>query len=471
VPYPTNTTLLDAGNRTEDPLSNGAKWTGGGPSVAALECAAATGIFSNGAASFTSSWWNNATFTETEFYVDLTTAPADGNQWAALYARENGATGTNAYLVACDKVGAANDLLKIQDYKAGVWTDRATNSTREVVAGDALGIEVTGVGSTITVRLHLRQGGSWTQILTWGDTAGNRIVIAGNCAVEMEAVVGRVKNVSGGEAGPTTTYPSAIPDFQRTAFPFIIGDRHSIGVSRSGARTRIGEPPGPSPISGFERFLFPRLHATFEAAEVFETPTPGGALAGGIQPVARVDVAVGGVVAGGLTPAPGASVSAGGAIAAGTGPVTKVTVSTGGALVGGVAPSPAASVASGGVLAGGLGPTAAVTVSIGGVIVGGVAPAESGVAVEETPTPGGAIAGGLGPVAAVSVATGGALLGGTGPATRVTVSAGGALVGGTGPTARVIVSTGGVIVGGVAPAEPGAPPAVTPYRTLMGVGI
>lgn len=60
-----------------------------------------------------------------------------------------------------------------------------------------------------------------------------------------------------------TTYPTITNDFQRTRFPFLIGDSRMQGVPRAGARRRTGGLPGPSPIGGFERYIFPRLHPVF----------------------------------------------------------------------------------------------------------------------------------------------------------------------------------------------------------------
>ena len=240
----------------------------------------------------------------------------------------------------------------------------------------------------------------------------------------------------------------------------------------------------------------------FEPGAVSETPTPGGAIAGGTAPApstavgsggaaaagtspapaasvpiggadvagtgpaARVDVAPGGAIAGGTapgetsgfseTPTPGgaiaggtapaasSSVPAGGALAGGTAPAVSVSTTTGGAIASGTAPGPSTSITAGGALAGGTGPTARVTFAPGGAIAGGTPPQDSS-AVSETPTPGGAIAGGTGPTASAAVVIGGAAAGGSGPTVQVSVSAGGAIAGGVAPS-EVGVSVPGEVV-------------------------
>jgi ferritin-like metal-binding protein YciE len=95
-----------------------------------------------------------------------------------------------------------------------------------------------------------------------------------------------------------TTSPSAIPDFQRKAFPFLIGDGRMQGVSRSAARWRVGGRSGPSPIGGWERFIFPRLHPDYGVGGV--TYDKLGALIAGM--VAAGDDVFEATEAGSLTP-------------------------------------------------------------------------------------------------------------------------------------------------------------------------
>ena len=249
------------------------------------------------------------------------------------------------------------------------------------------------------------------------------------------------------------------------------------------------------------------------AGAVTETPTPGGATAGGNAPTARVGVASGGALVQGLTPAARVPTPTGGAVVQGVGPAATVTAvptpggvvaggvqptargpaGPGGVVAGGQTPAPRVPVAPGGVAAeGGPGPIARVTFTAGGAVLGGFAPSASGAPVTETPTPGGLLTGGIGPTARVGVSTGGAVVSGPGPSARTVVlpggataqgvppiavvitTLGGALTGGFGLTARVPVSPGGVIVGGNDPSEVGgafaAPPVTTRTRSSPSSG-
>jgi hypothetical protein len=60
--------------------------------------------------------------------------------------------------------------------------------------------------------------------------------------------------------GSATTYPSALLDFTRNAFPFLIGDGRIEGRGRPSSPRESG---GPGPLGGFERYIFPRLHPEF----------------------------------------------------------------------------------------------------------------------------------------------------------------------------------------------------------------
>ncbi len=90
-----------------------------------------------------------------------------------------------------------------------------------------------------------------------------------------------------------------------------------------------------------------------------ETPTPGGATAGGNAPTVNVATAQGGGTAGGNAPSPAqVPVAQGGATAAGNAPTATTSVAQGGGTAQGNGPSPAqVPVAPGGATAGGVAPT------------------------------------------------------------------------------------------------------------------
>lgn len=242
-----------------------------------------------------------------------------------------------------------------------------------------------------------------------------------------------------------------------------------------------------------------------------ETPTPGGAAAGGTAPGPKASLSPGGAAGQGVAPGAAAPVSAGSALGQGTGPLARVDVGTrgpavaggtapsepggpvsetpvpGGAAAGGVAPAPRAAAAAGGAAAAGSSPSSRVavpaggalgqgaapairvTTPVGGGVGGGVPPAPArvalspggalgrgisptdGTSVSETPTPGGAAAGGRAPAPAVSVVAQGAAASGTSPAARVPTVPGGAAGGGIAPAVAFLVLPGGALAQGRAP--------------------
>jgi hypothetical protein len=151
-----------------------------------------------------------------------------------------------------------------------------------------------------------------------------------------------------GSGGEAVTYPSAVPDFQREAFPFLIGDSRMEGVSRAGARWRVGGRPGPAPIGGFERFIFPRLHPSYEVVTDINVPVSAATALGVTpNPLVQVEVPSTSTVALGTSPLPVIDIvkPAGAAIAFGITPAPTVvagpvTTAPAAALALGVAPSP-----------------------------------------------------------------------------------------------------------------------------------
>ena len=131
---------------------------------------------------------------------------------------------------------------------------------------------------------------------------------------------------------------------------------------------------------------------------ITETPTPGGAVAGGTGPVARVPNAVGGAVAAGTGPITRAPISQGGAIAGGVGQLIRVPLGIGGALAGGTGPGESIAggdlITPGGAIAAGTGPTARAGLSVGGALAAGMS---QNAVIAFVIGPGGAVAGGTGP--------------------------------------------------------------------------
>lgn len=297
-----------------------------------------------------------------------------------------------------------------------------------------------------------------------------------------------------------------------------------IGGATKGLTAVTSENPGaftnsaPTTANGGTGFTV-LVHAA--ASGTTETPTPGGAVVGGVGPVARALGAVGGVlsagsapaprtpliqggvVANGITPAPRVSVSTGGAIvsgnspiaplfeipvpggavasgsppvaratssaggatASGNAPTTRVISSTGGATCSGSSPSARVGIISSGALVGGLGASVRVSVSTGGVLVGGNSPATN-LPTSETPAPGGAQVRGNAPTPYVAVVAAGSVVGGRSPVlARASASAGGVLVGGQPAAALQVLGVGGGVIAGVGPT---ARVLVSPGGVLVG---
>jgi len=206
-------------------------------------------------------------------------------------------------------------------------------------------------------------------------------------------------------------------------------------------------------------------------APTSETPTPGGAVAGGASPTVSVPSPQGGAPAAGAAPTAAAAVPQGGAQAAGTSPPSASTsVPQGGATAQGAEPSASTPAPAGGAAAQGTAPSASTSIGAGGASAAGPAPGASTVVTiggasatgttADAVVPlgqGGAQAGGNPPTAPTfeTPTPGGAVAGGVGPGSGVPSGSGGGGAGGTSvPGATVLVLAGGAVAGGYEPAAP-----------------
>ena len=217
-----------------------------------------------------------------------------------------------------------------------------------------------------------------------------------------------------------------------------------------------GLTPAPRVVVSSGGVVVSGVAPTVPGGPVVETPTPGGAVAGGVTPLARATVNIGGAVSGGSAPSCRASTSSGGVVVFGTQPTSRASATPGGVGVSGNTPTARSSPTPGGAVVSGTTPLPRTSPTPGGAVVSGNAPVTRASA-----TPGGAIVSGNAPSARVTSATGGATCSGTPPSARVGVTPSGALVSGLGASALVLVSTGGALVGGNSPAD-GLPTIETP---------
>ena len=153
--------------------------------------------------------------------------------------------------------------------------------------------------------------------------------------------------------------------------------------------------------------------APTESMSTSETPLVGGGVGGGTAPGSRVGAPAGGGSGGGQGGGALAGVTPGGGLAGGVQPVggARDAATPAGALGGGVAPAVRAAVASGGALGGGTAPGTRASVAQGGAVAGGTNPTGGG---RESATPGGALGAGVAPTSRVGAPAGGGSGGGQG---------------------------------------------------------
>jgi hypothetical protein len=145
--------------------------------------------------------------TESEVYVTLVTAPASGADYG-LIARYTGTGGSSQgyRLTIVHNTGAWS----VKRVTSGTTQsgDKAT-ATQAVAAGDSFGMEVTGTGATVTIKIYYKaSGGSWNLLATGSDTDGGRITGAGDVGMYMfrsSGTGGALDDFGGGEIITATT--------------------------------------------------------------------------------------------------------------------------------------------------------------------------------------------------------------------------------------------------------------------------
>jgi hypothetical protein len=119
---------------------------------------------------------------DSEAYATLISTPAAGGDFG-VFARYTGPNASaQGYRLAITAAGS----WQVSAYTGGSTTPRNIGSaaSQAVAAGDSFGMEVTGTGATVTIKLyHKPAAGSWTLLATVTDTHANRITGSGNVGV------------------------------------------------------------------------------------------------------------------------------------------------------------------------------------------------------------------------------------------------------------------------------------------------
>jgi hypothetical protein len=188
--FPT-TNVLDAFNRTENPLSDGGNWTTGIiSSHAAME---ANGTQCKGTtASNNSGYRNNATYgPDTETFYTLPTL--SGTSQVGVYARlanPGSAGATDGYRVLMTKLGGADEH-RIARVDNDVGTQLAA-PTQEVASGDSMGLRDAG---SVHEAYYKAGAGNWTLL---GSATDGTYTVAGNIGLQCNNTAHRVDDFGGG---------------------------------------------------------------------------------------------------------------------------------------------------------------------------------------------------------------------------------------------------------------------------------
>lgn len=142
-------------------------------------------------------------------YYDISTFGPDSEVYAVLGTLPGG-TGSVSLTARIRDPGAAGVDFYQASYTVGTgWRAfRVTNNvyvqlgstvgSPAMSAGDSIGLEVTGTGATVTVRVLHKTGGSWSEIISTGDTSVDRITVAGYLGAEFNEATARMDDFSGG---------------------------------------------------------------------------------------------------------------------------------------------------------------------------------------------------------------------------------------------------------------------------------
>jgi hypothetical protein len=157
---------------------------------------------------------------DSEVYVDVPVLPEDGN-YAAIYARlqtpGDGLFDTYALIYIHSTSG--NATWSLRRYNDSAPTVLSNISAASIAAGDSLGLEVTGTGSSVTVTAYKKTSGIWSTVGSANDSNASRITSAGYLGFEIGLggpIPTRIDNFSGGTlvtnqtpVAPSTSSPAS----------------------------------------------------------------------------------------------------------------------------------------------------------------------------------------------------------------------------------------------------------------------
>lgn len=122
-------------------------------------------------------WWNASTFgPDMEARVEVTLLT--GSELTYVYARlqqPSPSTNTGDAYVFAARAGATSTLYRFDNCTVGATLGSYTAS----VSARGFGIETTGTGATVTIKIYEFVGGSWTLAQTFTDSSAGRIVSGG----------------------------------------------------------------------------------------------------------------------------------------------------------------------------------------------------------------------------------------------------------------------------------------------------
>jgi len=194
--FPT-TTILDTFNRaTEDPLSDGGKWSGNNPLIFGH-----SHLFTNGTTVVGASSGNNTGYRQdqtygpdVEVFVDISVV--SGTNIVGVYARvtnpnSSGATDGYDFSLA---VSGGTDTIRIGRIDNDVRTI-LLGCLQEVSSGDSIGLSI--VGNTLT-GYYKASGGSWVEAGGSCQTTDSTYTGAGNIGLQVNNTSHRADNFGGG---------------------------------------------------------------------------------------------------------------------------------------------------------------------------------------------------------------------------------------------------------------------------------
>lgn len=221
--FPT-TSVLDSFDRTdENPLSFGGQWTTSVRSGATSPLLVTGNLCAGSSSGANSSFWNIATFTDSEVFATMTTK-SGVNLFAiflGLLGPGNNLT-VDGYGLQLVIVGGT-DSLRISILTDGVLATLGADIPQEVSDDDSIGLDRI---STILTAYYKASGGSWTALSSRNDST---YTTAGNLGMQINNSLHRVNHFGGGNvvgvAGPTPDQNDAVTVAEAIVPSLIIGPK------------------------------------------------------------------------------------------------------------------------------------------------------------------------------------------------------------------------------------------------------